>query len=666
MRRDADRNVLFTRRVLLLGGLEAGLLGMLGARLYWLQTIESDKYKVLADNNRISIRPLTPSRGLIFDRTGQPLAANRNNFRALITADKRLVSAAIKQAETVLERLDRVVAIGDHERQRIIEQIRRNRGFVPTTVRENLTWEQVAQIEFNAPDLPGVSIDLGQTRGYFHSELMSHIVGYVGRVSPEDLRDSDDAALQLPGMRVGKKGVEKGADEVLRGKPGGIQVEVNAAGRVVRELHRADGESGANLMLTIDLELQQFVVERLKEQSASAVVMDVITGDILAMASVPSFDNNIFARGITQAEWQELLSDPKKPLLNKAAQGQYPPASTYKMVTALAALESKAITLTDRLPCIGYIDLPGKQKKYCWIYPAGHGSPNVIEALQVSCDCFFYQAAGRTGVDRMAEIAARLGFGRPTGVGLPEESGGLQPTRGWKQDREGKNWGVGDTYNLGIGQGDMLATPLQLAVMAARIANGGYAVKPHLIAATAGARDSLQPLTVQTQPDAPSLRFSPQNLKAVQQGMDMVVNSQSGTGFAARIVERGTAMAGKTGTAQVKRITESERSRRMSQAELPWNLRDHALFVAYAPVDNPRYACAVVVEHGMGGSRTAAPIARDILIEVQRIDPSRRPERFKGARLAGGGTIAETPPADPCYAVIAPESSAADPADILC
>lgn len=230
---------------------------------------------------------------------------------------------------------------------------------------------------------------------------MSHIVGYVGRVSPEDLRDSDDAALQLPGMRVGKKGVEKGADEVLRGKPGGIQVEVNAAGRVVRELHRADGESGANLMLTIDLELQQFVVERLKEQSASAVVMDVITGDILAMASVPSFDHNIFARGITQAEWQELLSDPKKPLLNKAAQGQYPPASTYKMVTALAALESKAITLTDRLPCIGYIDLPGKQKKYCWIYPAGHGSPNVIEALQVSCDCFFYQAAGRTGVDRM-------------------------------------------------------------------------------------------------------------------------------------------------------------------------------------------------------------------------------------------------------------------------
>ncbi len=643
MRRDADRYTLFTRRALLLGGVKLGLLGMLGARLWWLQTVESDKYKVLADDNRINTRPLTPSRGLIFDRTGEPLAANRNNFRVLITADKGRVSEAMKQAETVLERLDRVINIGDRERQRIIEQMRRNRSFVPVTVRENLTWEQVAQIEFNAPDLPGVSIDLGQTRDYFHPELMSHIVGYVGRVSPEDLRDSDDPVLQLPGMRIGKKGVEKGADEALRGKPGGVQVEVNAVGRVVRELDRAEGEAGANLLLTIDLELQQYVTEKLKDQSASGVVMDVITGDILAMVSVPSFDNNTFARGVTQAEWQELLSDPKKPLLNKAAQGVYPPGSTYKMVTALAALESKAITLWDRLPCVGSIDLPGKQKKYCWIHPAGHGWPNVIEALQMSCDCFFYEAARRAGVDRMAEVGAKLGFGRPTGSGLPEESGGLLPTRGWKQERESKSWGIGDTYNLAIGQGDMLSTPLQLAVMAARIANGGYDVKPRLIARTAGARDPLQAPAVQTKPDAPSLRFTPQNLKAIQQGMDMVVNSQGGTAFASRIKEKGMSMAGKTGTSQVKRITESERDRKMSQEELPWHLRHHALFCGYAPLDNPRYACAVVVEHGMGGSRTAAPLTRDILLETQKIDPSRRPERFKSAMLAGG-TVAETPP----------------------
>ncbi|HEX2889047.1 penicillin-binding protein 2 [Vineibacter terrae] len=645
MRRDADRYTLFTRRALLLGGLKVGMLGMLGARLYWLQTIESDKYKVLADDNRINTRPLTPSRGLIFDRTGEPLAANRNNFRVLITADKGRAADAIRQAETVLERLDRVITIGDGERQRIIEQMRRNRSFVPVTVRENLTWEQVAQIEFNAPDLPGVSIDLGQTRDYFYPELMSHIVGYVGRVSPEDLRDSDDAVLQLPGMRIGKKGVEKGADEALRGKPGGIQVEVNAVGRVVRELDRVEGEAGANLLLTIDLELQQYVADRLKDQSASAVVMDVVTGDILSMVSVPSFDNNTFARGVTQTEWQDLLNDPKKPLLNKAAQGVYPPGSTYKMVTALAALDSKAVGLWDRLPCNGFIEMPGNVKKYCWIHPAGHGWLNVLEALQQSCDCFFYEAAKRAGVDRIGEAAAKLGFGRPTGVGLPEESGGLQPSRAWKQERESKPWGLGDTYNLGIGQGDMLSTPLQLAVMTARIANGGYDVQPRLVAASAGARDALQPPPVQTKPSAPSLRFNPQHLKAVQQGMDMVVNSQSGTAFSSRITEKGMAMAGKTGTAQVKRITESERGRRMSQTELPWHLRHHALFCGYAPVDSPRYACAVVVEHGMGGSLTAAPITRDILLQTQKLDPSRRPERFKSAMLAGSGTLAETPAA---------------------
>jgi penicillin-binding protein 2 len=644
MRRDADRYTLFTRRALILGGVKVGLLGALGARLYWLQTVEAEKYKVLADDNRINTRPLTPSRGLIFDRTGEPLAANRNNYRLLITADKGRISEALKQAETVLERLERVIDIGERERQRILEQMRRNRSFVPVTVRENLEWEQVAQIEFNAPDLPGVSIDLGQTRDYLHPELTSHVVGYVGRVSPEDLRDSDDPVLELPGMRIGKKGVEKGADELLRGKPGGIQVEVNAVGRVVRKLDRTEGEPGANLLLTIDLELQRYVTERLKDQSASAVVMDVVTGDILAMASVPSFDNNAFARGVTQAEWQELLNDPGKPLLNKAAQGQYPPGSTYKMVTALAALESKAIGLWDRLPCVGFIELPGDQKKYCWIHPAGHGWPNVIEALQMSCDCFFYEAGRRAGVDRIAEVAAKLGFGTVTGAGLPEESDGLQPTRAWKQERHSRPWGVGDTYNLAIGQGDMLATPLQLAVMAARIGNGGYDVKPRLIAATAGAREALQPPPVQLRPDAPSLKFNPHFLKAVQQGMDMVVNSQGGTAFGSRIKEKGMAMAGKTGTSQVKRITESERGRRMSQEELPWHLRHHALFCGYAPVENPRYACAVVVEHGMGGSRTAAPITRDILLEVQKIDPSRRRDRFKTAALGSRRAVAEATP----------------------
>ncbi len=391
-------------------------------------------------------------------------------------------------------------------------------------------------------------------------------------------------------MRIGKRGIEKAADRALRGKPGFIRMEVDAAGRVKRELDRADGGPGANVVLTIDAELQQFVAERLGDLSASAVVMDVFTGDVLAMVSVPGFDGNAFARGISQPEWQRLLTDPRRPLLNKAAQGVYPPGSTYKIVTTLAALESRALSVSDRLFCGGSIDLPGRdQKKYCWIYPGGHGWLNVTEALQHSCDVFFYEAAKRAGVEHIVHIAAKLGFGKPTDAGLPEEAAGLLPTPGWTLQRTGKPWTIGNTYNLGIGQGDMLATPLQLALMAARIANGRHGVKPRLVVGIADPAP------------APSLSFRAENLRAVQNGMDLVVNSPNGTAFASRISERGMAMAGKTGTSQVRRMTEGERDRRISQEQLPWQLRHHALFCAYAPVDNPRYACAVVVEHGMGG-----------------------------------------------------------------
>lgn len=626
-RNDSDRHSRFTRRALLLGAGQAALLGGLAARQYWLTMVEGGKYRVLADDNRIGMRLQAPSRGLIFDRTGEPLAANRNNYRVVMTAEK------LRQAEESMERLDKILGLGEAERKRLLSQFRR---FAPITVKENLSWEQVAQIEFNGPELPGVAIELGQTRDYFHAELMSHIVGYVGRVDRKDLGEDDDPLLQLPGMRIGKKGIERRFDDKLRGKAGAVQMEVNAVGRVVRELDRSDGEPGANLLLTIDLELQRWVAERLKNESAAAVVMDVISGDILAMVSVPGFDSNVFARGVTQSEWNELLNHPMKPLFNKAASGAYPPGSTYKMVTALAALEAGVIDVWTALPCSGSIDMPGKdQKKYCWIHPGGHGWLNVHGALAQSCDCYFYEVAKRVGVERIADMAFKLGFGRPTGAGLPEESGALQPTRAWKQESQSKAWNVGDTYNLGIGQGDMLATPLQLAVMTARIANGGYDVKPRLVASVARARDKLTAPAVQTVPDAPSLRFKPANLNAIRQGMVMVVNGEHGTAWASRIREREMAMAGKTGTSQVKRITESERDRKMSQSELPWHLRHHALFVGYAPLDNPRYACALIVEHGMGGSATAAPITRDIMIQTQKLDPSRKPGRFKNAAVHG-------------------------------
>ncbi|HYX04154.1 MAG TPA: penicillin-binding protein 2 [Reyranella sp.] len=623
---DGERSSLFTRRALLLGGAQAVLLSALAGRLYQLQVIETQRFSTLAEENRINLRLLPPSRGLIFDRTGQPLAVNRNNFRVMVTTDRG------RGAEVLVERLDQILNLGETEKNRLLRELRRSRNAQPAVVRENLGWDEVARVEFNAPDLPGVFIDLGQTRDYPEGELMSHIIGYTGRVADEDLAGRDDPVLQLATLRFGKKGVERSLEDQLRGRAGAVQVEVNAVGRVVRELDRNEGQPGSNALLTIDLDLQRMVAERIKEhQSGSVVVMDVVTGDILAMVSTPGFDPNTFARGITQSEWRDLLDSPERPLHNKAIAGVYPPGSTYKVVTALAALEGKAIESWTRLPCAGYLEL-GNIKFHCWL-KGGHGSTNVVEAIAQSCDCFFYEAARKAGIDRIADVAGRLGFGRISDLGLPGESPGIQPSRSWKQEKLGKPWQHGDTFNLGIGQGYMNSTPLQLAIMTARIANGGYEVQPNLLLASATPREELAPPAPRAKAMAPSMRFNPQNLALVREGMIQVV--QAGTASHLRVDAKGKPVepqfrfAGKTGTAQVKRITERERDMGITQAMLPWHLRHHALFVCFGPVDNPRYACAVIIEHGMAGGATAGPIGRDVLLEVMKRDPSRTTDRFR-------------------------------------
>jgi penicillin-binding protein 2 len=349
------------------------------------------------------------------------------------------------------------------------------------------------------------------------------------------------------------------------------------------------------------------------------------------MVSTPGFDPNVFARGITQSEWRDLLDSPQRPLHNKAIAGVYPPGSTYKMVTALAALESRAIDPYTALPCPGFLQL-GNIKFHCW-NKAGHGGLSVVDALAHSCDCFFYEAARRAGPDRIADVAGRLGFGKPSELGLPGESGGIQPSRAWKQEKYGKPWQQGDSFNLGIGQGYMNSTPLQLAIMTARIANGGYEVQPNILLAKAAPRDELMPPPARDKPTAPSLRINPHHMALIREGMIRVV--QSGTASQLRRDAQGKPIdpalmfAGKTGTAQVKRITERERELGITQAQLPWHLRHHALFVCFGPVDKPRYACAVIIEHGMAGGATAGPIGRDVLVETMRRDPSRNMDRFR-------------------------------------
>ncbi len=611
--RDLDRLKKFSRRSLLLGGGKAVLLAALGSRLYYLQVVQSDRYLMLAEENRINLRLLPPPRGRIFDRLGEPLAANRFNYRVV------LISEQARTVEETLDDLGQIIPISEHDYRRVLRESRRKRGFVPITVRENLTWAEVSRVEVNVPDLPGIMIDVGQTRTYPLGATAVHIVGYVAPVSEDDL--TGDPLLELPEFRIGRHGIEKVYDKFLRGSAGNSQVEVNAYGRVIRELERNDGQPGDDLVLTLDAGLQSYATDRLGDESASTVVLDIHSGDVLAMASTPTYDPNAFTAGLSQDEWQDLLSNPRKPLVNKAIAGQYAPGSTFKMVVALAALEGGVLTPQQRFTCTGRLRL-GDRNFHCW-KRGGHGELDMVRAIEQSCDVYFYEVARRAGIERIADMAALFGMGGRTRIDLAGERTGLVPDREWKLATFGAPWQQGETLIVGIGQGYLLTTPLQLAVMTARLANGGVAVTPRLVRRPAlpapGDSDEATPA-----PAFERLGISPGSLATVIKGMTRVTNERRGTAYAARITEPEMAMAGKTGTTQVRRISKSERQSGVRKnEEKPWEERDHALFVAFAPVRSPRYAVAVVVEHGGSGSRKAAPIARDILRETQRRDPAR-------------------------------------------
>ncbi len=620
MHRDNERHKLFNRRAALLAGSKAVLLSALVGRMYYLQVIESARYATLADDNRINIRLLPPPRGRIVDRFGLPLAENRQNYRVV------LIPAQTGDVEPVLQALGTIIPIGVGDRRRIRREAQRRHRFIPVTVRENLSWEEVAQIEVNAPDLAGVMIDVGQSRYYPHGARTAHVLGYVAAVSEGEA--AGDPLLRLPGFRVGKAGVEKFHDLALRGTGGNSKVEVNAFGRMIRELSRQEGQPGAEVMLTIDLELQKRTSDRLEGESAAAVVIDVHSGDVLTMASTPGFDPNAFNKGLSADAWDRLAANPRAPLINKAIAGQFAPGSTFKMVVALAALEKGAITPASTVFCTGSIDV-GTTVFHCW-RKGGHGTVDLHRGIVESCNVYFYELARRTGIERIAAMARRFGLGRTTGVDLPGERGGLVPTPDWKLDTTGMPWQMGETLLSGIGQGYFLATPLQLAVMTARLANGGFAVTPWMTRSVT----SLAGVERPRRPPAPDMGLDAAHLKRVLAATADAVNTPVGTGFGARIAEPGMEMGGKTGTVQVRRVSKAEREKGVPKnKDRPWEERDHAVFVGYAPVGAPRFAAAVVVEHGGGGARVAAPIARDILHAAQRLDSGRTPG---GRRITAG------------------------------
>ena len=545
------------------------------------------------------------------DRFGTPLAMNTENYSVTIVKEQT------PKLEATLERLSLLINISNAEHERVIREASRRRSFVPVKVKDYLSWDDVAAIEVNTPDLPGVQIDTGRSRTYPEKGTLAHIIGYVSSVSEKDM--TGDPLLELPGFRIGKSGIEKVYDQALRGAAGTSHVEVNALGRTIRELNRQEGAPGQPLALTIDTVLQRYVNERLQDSiSAATVVMDCHNGDVLALSSYPSYDPNEFTTGISHSAWRDLVDNPQAPLRNKVVSGKYPPGSTFKMLVAMAAAEV-GISPNFSVNCTGHIDV-GNHRFHCW-KRWGHGNVDMHESLVQSCDVWYYEVSRQVGIDRIAAMAERFGLGEKTGIDLPSELQGLIPTKDWKLAAIGERWQLGETLIASIGQGYVGATPLQLAVMTARIASG-KAVTPHL------SRHVLQDGTFALRdPDTvPPVQVNQRALESMRHAMDAVCNHPRGTAYAARIEEAGMEMAGKSGTSQVRRISKKERAAGVRKnEEKPWEERDHALFVAYAPLDTPRYAISVVVEHGGSGSRVAAPIARDILRKAQELRSARSP-----------------------------------------
>ena len=594
IRKKVTRQEIFNRRAVIMGAGQLGLFGLLIGRLQYLQLRKADEYAMLAEDNRVNVEFLSAPRGRIVDRQGNILARNDPSYQLILIPEQ---SADVK---AVLRRVQNIVSISDNAIERILKRVEKNAKFVPITIADNISWDDFSRLNLESPFLPGVQTQVGEKRIYLYGEDMAHMLGYVGAVQARSTQ-------QKGKILEGRSGLEYLFEENLQGVAGNRRVEVNAYGRIVRELEREKGKPGAQIQTTLDTNLQTLAIKSLGNQSGAAVVLDIATGGVLALASTPSYDPNQLSVGIDDRDWAKLTANEKKPLMNKAISGLYSPGSTFKMVVALAALDAGVVTKKHKFDCPGSYTFGGR-KFHCW-ERKGHGVVDMRTALARSCDVYFYDLALRIGIDQIQKTAREFGFGEHIGLGLMGERDGVMPGRTWKEENLGRKWQPGETVLVGIGQGYILASPLQLAVMTARLASRGVKAKPHVILGD-----------VEESPER--IEINDDDMDVVLAGMNDVVNHPRGTAFRSRIWVDGKTMAGKTGTVQVRTISEAERSDRvLPNSELPWHLRDHAIFVGYAPVDNPRYAVAVLVEHGGGGSTVAAPIGNKILTAALEQEP---------------------------------------------
>ena len=615
-------DALFNRRALIAAGAGGALFTGLIARLFQLQVLDGDKYQVMAADNGVRLDLAPPKRGDIMDRFGRPLAAHRQAGRLSIVREQA------RDVQGVLREVAKYIDLSPARQERIYAETRRQATFQPVIIASELSYEDFAKMSLRAPELPGVLVEMASTRSYPRGRDFAHVLGYVAKAGEKELvrmtegaSPSEAAAIRRlfkhPDMRGGRSGVERYAEDWLRGKAGFRKLEANAAGRIIREIEDPElaPRAGRDLHLTVDAELQRFAINRFGEESGAAVVMDIESGDILSFVSTPAFDPNDFVNGISQKDYDLLRFNDRSPLYHKAYDGTYPPGSTFKMVVAAAAIEADVIDPRERIFCPGHYRF-GRNTWHCW-KRRGHGSMNMHDAIKQSCDVYFYEIARRMGIEHLADVSKRFGFGQRWELGLTGGRSGIVPNDAWKREFRGEPWFEGETLNIGIGQGQLSTSPLQLAVMTARIAAEGQIITPRIIGN--GPR-----------PDADIPEDKPLDAEIMQRmkaAMFGVTSEGGGTAYrSGDLGLGGPRLAGKTGTAQVRRISAAERASGIRKGEdIERELRDHALFVAYAPADNPKYAISVIVEHGEGGSSTAAPVARDIIAQAIRLNSGRTP-----------------------------------------
>jgi penicillin-binding protein 2 len=563
-------------------------------RMYYLQIIEGPYYNLLAEGNRMATRPLVPSRGHIFDRNNIPLSHNESRFRIVLLTEKR------DELEETLATLSTLIPLATEEKEAALNLIHKKKGLDTIIVKDNLTWAEVSKVELHSSDLPGLIIEIGSHRTYPENLKGAHLIGYVA--SPSLQEQEDDPMLTIAGLKVGKNGVEKFYDNRLRGSPGHSAFEVNAKRKIVRELHQTPSLSGDDIHLSIDSRLQAFAQDILENHlSGSVALIHIPTGEILALASTPSFDPNLFPQGITHKDWNELRDNPYVPMTNKALSGRYAPGSTVKLFVALAALEAGIIDKNTIIHCPGYVTV-GNHKFHCMHC---HGPVTVTRAITESCDVFFYEIAKKMGIDLMSEVLTTMGIGEGGLEGFPQNKKGLVPTKEWKQEHKNQRWTVSDTIMTSIGQGYMLSTPLELAVSMARLVSGKRM----------DAR-----LELNSEFHFPELPYKKEHILTILEAANMVTNLPSGTAYRNRIQQEGFEMSGKTGTSQVRRITMEQRKAGLTKTHhLDWKYREHAIFIGYAPLQDPKYAIAVVIEHA-GGSGPAVQVARDVLLKAQLLE----------------------------------------------